>query len=306
MNTAMTTATTTAMTTTAVVTVALLVAFFTRPGHSVGLPADYIAPGSTTRLTWSYTDVAQWPTLFPLFCAGTKNSPINLDRFTARFKLLGNIKFTHYEVIPTAQTLTNNGHTVTVTFASANTPTISYGSLPDNGPYSLAQYHLHWGSDDLQGSEHTINAVRYPMELHMVHFKTKYSTLAQAIAHSDGLAVLGIMFEISEQDNPALAPLLAKIPGIVASGATAAATDMFAFSSLLPKDTSRFYRYSGGLTTPTCNEIVTWTVFDQPIPVSKTQIAVFRTLKDTKGLAMVNNYRPPVALNGRQVYRTFV
>ena len=28
------------------------------------------------------------------------------------------------------------------------------------GSYTFAQYHVHWGADDLRGSEHTINHVR--------------------------------------------------------------------------------------------------------------------------------------------------
>jgi len=281
--------------------------FLLRTGDAVSLPPGYTAPGQSKRLEWSYADVAQWPTKFPQYCAGQKQSPINLDRFTARFKLLEPLTFTDYGVIPTSQTVLNNAHTVVVTFTTTTAvPKISKGALPDNGPYSLAQFHLHWGADDLQGSEHTIGGVRYPLELHMVHFKTKYGTLTDSIQHSDGLAVLGVMFEISEQDNPALGPLLTQVAKVTTAAATSTATDLYALSSLLPKDVSRFYRYSGGLTTPTCNEIVTWTVFQDPIHVSKEQMKVFRTMLDSKGQALVNNYRPPQPLNSRTVYRTFV
>jgi len=250
--------------------------------------------------------VATWGTKFPEFCSGKSQSPINLDRFIAKYKVFIPMAFENYDVVPTDQTLTNNGHTVHVTFTTDKTPAISKGGLPNNGPYNLAQFHLHWGADDSKGSEHLINSVRYPMELHFVHFKREYGTLANAIPHSDGLAVLGVMFEISENDNPALTPLLAKIASIVTSGANTKATDMYAMSSLLPKDVSRFYRYSGSLTTPTCNEIVTWTVFDEAIPISKTQMAVLRTMKDSLALPLVDNFRPPQPLNDRKIYRTFI
>ncbi len=37
------------------------------------------------------------------------------------------------------------------------------------------------------------------------------------------------------------------------------------FKDLLPTRNDTFYRYFGSLTTPGCEEIVTWTVFDTPI-----------------------------------------
>ena len=78
-------------------------------------------------------------------------------------------------------------------------------------------------------------------------------------------------------------------------------TKLFPLQDLLPEDTTRFYRYNGSLTTPGCNEIVVWTVFKDPIPISKGQLARFRNLaKDHSG--MIDNFRPTLPLNGRTVF----
>ena len=49
------------------------------------------------------------------------------------------------------------------------------------------------------GSEHTVGGKSYPMEMHLVHFKSSHATIVDALkegAH-DSLAVLGIFFEVS-------------------------------------------------------------------------------------------------------------
>ena len=64
-------------------------------------------------------------------------------------------------------------------------------------------------------------------------------------------------------------------------------------SALLPSDTSKFYRYMGSLTTPTCNDAVVWTVFQEKQTVSEAQLAQFRTIKDGEATpaAITLNYR---------------
>jgi carbonic anhydrase len=55
------------------------------------------------------------------------------------------------------------------------------------------------------------------------------------------------------------------------------------------------YRYDGSLTTPPCTEGVKWTVFMQPIALSRRQINAFRTVYN-------GNSRPIQSINGRAVY----
>lgn len=40
----------------------------------------------------------------------------------------------------------------------------------------------------------------------------------------------------------------------------------------IPNDKSTYYRYDGSLTTPTCQEIVTWFVMTEKLPVSVSQV----------------------------------
>ncbi len=66
--------------------------------------------------------------------------------------------------------------------------------------FELLQWHLHWGYNIYQGSEHLIDNVKYPLELHLVHRST------------DGkFAVVGFMFEVTSSDNALLEPMLASI-----------------------------------------------------------------------------------------------
>ena len=60
---------------------------------------------------------------------------------------------------------------------------------------------------------------------------------------------------------------------------------------LLPLPDSEYVNYAGSLTTPTCNEVVRWILFKQPIQISARQMEAFRALKDGKDKPMVDNYR---------------
>ncbi|VDP97706.1 unnamed protein product [Trichobilharzia regenti] len=73
---------------------------------------------------------------------------------------------------------------------------------PLTSEYKLAQFHLHWGSGNNWGSEHMINGVSCPSELHCVFINTKYGTMETAVTYSDGLSVVGIFFQVNHPTTP--------------------------------------------------------------------------------------------------------
>ena len=82
--------------------------------------------------------------------------------------------------------------------------------------FNFLQLHWHWGSDSSQGSEHTLDGKEFPIEIHLVHVNTKYlnddgSPSVENLNQPDGLAVLGVFYEISEEDNDGLTTVLDKV-----------------------------------------------------------------------------------------------
>ncbi len=74
----------------------------------------------------------------------------------------------------------------------------------------------------------------------------------------------------------------------------------------VPTDRGGFFTYPGSLTTPTCNQIVTWIVLETPITVSMKLIDTLGKLKDKGGkrrrkMKIRDNFRPVQPLNGRTV-----
>ena len=108
--------------------------------------------------------------------------------------------------------------------------------------------------------------------------------------------------QVTPNDNPAFEPVTSMMDHVLHEGNEWQLNDTLSLRDLLPASTSKFYRYTGSLTTPGCNEIVVWTVFDAPIYISDRQLARFRILISEDGDTLVNNYRPAQPLMGRTVH----
>lgn len=276
---------------------------------------------------WGYKgDVgspSKWYHDYPV-CDEKRQSPIDIvtDKATVDDDIRS-LKFHGYDENLTGGTITNNGHTVVLQFPSDKTFTMSGGGFDPNR-YRALQLHFHWSAvGSTEGSEHTIDGKRFPVEMHIVHIKEPYNTVEEVKGMSDGLAVLSIMFDIGPEGNMDLQKLLDAAENLKYAGSTATLTDGPQLEQLLPLSTT-FYRYFGSLTTPPCYESVIWTIFSEPAYLSQSQLTTLQSLKSVEyGMIHGNsnmshegntsnsildkedglggNFRPVQPLNGRVV-----
>ncbi|XP_076743580.1 carbonic anhydrase 4-like [Maylandia zebra] len=231
-------------------------------------------------------------------CSGTRQSPINIVSESA--KPNNNLSEIHFENSSNIMSIENNGETVKVTLESG--VKISGGDL--SGEYDTVQFHFHWGNgSSVPGSEHTVDGKRYPMELHIVNTKPIFNrNITEAAKDPIGIAALGFFIEVMSGNSTGqpeswrnLTSYLANITEKnkkVSFKSTAAG---FSLKDLLGNvSLSKYYRYLGSLTIPACNEAVVWTVFKEPIKVSKDLIDLFSTtlhFNDNTSQLMTNVYR---------------
>ncbi|XP_056152540.1 carbonic anhydrase 4-like [Lampris incognitus] len=253
---------------------------------------------------WCYTGCEQTPSHWSHIsttCDGKRQSPIDIVTGNAmRNPKLNNFTLLNFSSNQVLKSLTNNGHTVKC-ILKENEVELSGGGL--NGTYSPLQFHFHWGKFHHQsnhpGSEHTLDGHRFPMEMHVVSLK-KGLTVEQAKADPEGIAVLG--FFINETEGGAASQtwedFTSYLKNVTMKGSTVNITHSISISDLIGDvDLTKYYRYMGSLTTPDCNEVVVWTVFQEPIKVSKDLIERFPKMSK-----LTNVFRPTQALNGRHVY----
>ena len=206
-------------------------------------------------------------------CAGAsrsqRQSPIDIDRIVLD-RHLGPLPLQLHE---TPLALTNNGHTIEEEYEPGS-------SLAVNGVvYGLSQFHFH------TLSEHTVAGQHAAMELHAVF----------ADPASDNKAVVGQLFVIGKT-NRFVAELLAHGLPTKTGDEVNVPSQMINVAGALT-NTSRYYTYSGSLTTPPCTETVTWFVLHEYAQLSSEQLEAFRHI-------LGNNFRPGQKLTGRTVRST--
>jgi len=135
--------------------------------------------------------------------------------------------------------------------------------LPDNywltvgkKPYFLTEFHFR------EPGENAVNGKRPRMSVQFVHFS------------AEGVFLIVEVPVVAGRENPVIKTLWEHIP---APGKEAKVSGVkINPMDLLPADRS-FYRFPGSLTTPICNEVVTWYVMKSPIELSEAQIAEYAT-----------------------------
>ncbi|MBC7774940.1 MAG: carbonic anhydrase family protein [Phycisphaerae bacterium] len=197
-------------------------------------------------------------------CNGNVQSPINITG-AVDDATLADIPQTY---VATATHIVNKGHTIQFNFDAGS-------SILVNGEkFDLLQFHTH------THSEHTVNGVHTPLEMHFVH---KNATTGK-------LAVIGVFVEEGAA-NATLEGLADHLPATI--NATYDTTATFSALDFMPSDKS-YFTYSGSLTTPPCSEIVTWIVMEHHIEADVHQIEHFEHLEH-------ENARPVQGLDGRTI-----
>ncbi|XP_039383176.1 carbonic anhydrase 2-like isoform X1 [Mauremys reevesii] len=251
----------------------------------------------------SHNGPAHWHENFPI-ANGEHQSPIDINTESAQYDF--SLKPLHFSYDPsTAKNIVNNGHSFNVEFDdSADKSVLRGGAL--EGTYRLIQFHIHWGSCEGQGSEHTVDGVQYDAELHLVHWNTKYGRFGEAVKHPDGLTVVGVFLQVGS-DRPGIQKIIDALDSIQTKGKQASFTN-FDPKNLLPTSLD-YWTYQGSLTTPPLLECVIWHVLREPISVSSEQLCKLRGLcfsaENETPYHMMDNWRPCQPLKGREVRASF-
>jgi len=199
---------------------------------------------------WNYNSLGDdWGSVNELCATGKQQSPIDIN--TDNTQLAETLKilkgtYKNFEGLSGLYML-DKGYTI-----QANLPG---GISGGNGGYKRIFWNGHSGQfESLQfhvhaPSEHTVNGYHFDLELHVVHL------------FADGTlgGVIGVFFDRKkggETENFFVQEMISPDP----TPSPGSRRDMHLGDFMAKLDTSKFWAYPGGLTTPPCTEGVVWNV----------------------------------------------
>ncbi|XP_004608922.2 carbonic anhydrase 4 [Sorex araneus] len=239
-------------------------------------------------------------------CQKKRQSPIAIKTSEAKVNSdLGPFSFSGYDK-KGKWSVTNNGHSVMVKLDGQ--AWIEGGGLA--AKYQATQLHLHWSRESGKGSEHSLDGTFKAMEMHIVHQKSQGTSRSRRAPQDtqEDIAVLAFLVEAGPQ-NDNFRPLVNALSAIPKPDSNTTMAEEFSLFDLLPEKEKlkNYFRYLGSLTTPTCDETVVWTVFQEPIRLHSHQISAFSEklfYDEEKKMNMTDNFRPLQPLEGRIVYKS--
>lgn len=231
-------------------------------GHHMNIPSEATAACSPT---FSYEDSPQGPSHWGGVCiTGKMQSPIDIQQ-SQKLSMVP-INFGYQ---PAQLDLINDCNHRRIVLRLPDNDWLRVGKKP----YFLTEIDFH------QPGENAVNGKRPRMSIHLIHLSAESFFLIVEIP------------VVAGKENPAMKALLDHIP---APGKEDKLEDVKLNPlDFLPADRG-VYKFPGSLTTPLCNEGVTWLVMKNPIEFSEAQIAEYQKYyHDTA--------RPLQPLNGRPV-----
>ena len=245
------------------------------------------------EISWNYTDQEFWTTVEKWFCDGERQSPIDIDTtMLATSGDLIDLVLTNFNQ-SFAGNFKNTGHTVQFT-PNPGSPNALFRN--HRGTYELLQFHLHWGANANQGSEHTLDGQSYSGELHFVTKKTTGADTA-----GDAFAVLGVLLRSDTSMSANGSAYMELLDNIPRDDGENNSLNEVRLADLLPSELNYYY-YEGSLTTPICSEVVQWFLLRNPVNVPSQFLDNLRSnVVGEDGNTLDMSFRKTQPLNGRQV-----
>ncbi|KAF4070488.1 hypothetical protein AMELA_G00286100 [Ameiurus melas] len=205
-------------------------------------------------LNYCYTEDScspyNWVKMFPTCIAkeSVLHSPINLQRVVIKNNSIDPLELQGFDVPQKSWTVVNVRDTVVVKFQEGMT--VKGGGIKHH--YRIVEMRFHWGSNSTNGSEHKLDARRFPMEMQIVGLAPGFADMEDASVVQTGVLMMGVFIDITSDENQAFKAIAHAVLNVPYPGDSVSASPP-ALSHLLPDDYT-FYQYHGGQTTPPCRQ----------------------------------------------------
>ncbi|KAK2914596.1 hypothetical protein Q8A73_005190 [Channa argus] len=270
---------------------------------------------TTEETYWAYSGIygpdEGWASAYP-GCRERNQSPINIvDQDTKASTEYQELTLEGFDTESSNKTsMKNTGKTVAIMLKDDYF--VRGAGLP--GRFKAEKVEFHWGpSNGSEGSEHSINGRRYPVEMQIYMYNSDdFDSLSAALREKRIIAAMAVFFQVGGKDNPAVDPIIHGLKGVV-HHEKETFLEPFVLKDLLPSSLGSYYRYTGSLTTPPCSKVVEWIIFSRPIYVSYKQLEAFYSIFTTEQQDHVksveylrSNFRPIQSLDNRHVFKSAI
>ncbi|VDK75157.1 unnamed protein product [Litomosoides sigmodontis] len=239
-----------------------------------------------------------------------KQSPIDiLSTITAFDSALENSEIRINYPMNGEVRLKNAGDSLQLKLDPSNTAELSASHLGGER-YVLETVYFHWGTEPMNGSEHTVGGVGYAGEIQFIHRNTKFTNMEAAFKESNGILGVAVLLNETHDDNPTFSTIIDGIKQVVYKGSECVIHGVNLFHMLPSSEKMKeFWAYVGSETIQPYRETVQWIIFRAAVWISSSQLDKLRTLKregyECEVEEMMSPIRAVQPINGRIIRSSF-
>ncbi|VDK17332.1 unnamed protein product [Anisakis simplex] len=242
--------------------------------------------------------------------ADRKQSPIDiLASLTAFDASLEDTTFNFKYPVSGQFKLVNAGESLQLLLGADLCGELMVNFLPDQR-YALEMILIHWSTEPMNGSEHTLGGVGYAGEIHFIHRNVQCANFEMAFKEPNGVLALAVLLNESHDDNPVLSTIIDGITQIIYKGSECAIQRVELRQLLPPPEKMKeFWMYEGSETIAPYRETVQWLIYRSTVSISSHQLDKLRTLRKEGYESEVEHGMLPIRavqpINGRTIRSSF-